>query len=276
MGSVRFQQLLAPAYTSGCLQAPSGVVGVTYRDFNLLHSPFWSGSLCLFGFCSRSLQCLVSALTQAGGGGLLFGSLVPSRCGEGRHCFPRLRCSGSRLLCMEPAVPALGCSTKVRTRLHLRFVPSPSERLRQPGADGRALPGCTAPSPLRGPSPSPRPSGSGSQELTGALSPGAPRLLPSAAPAPVPARAGRVRAPCVSPRPSRRMSTIQNLRRSLIGDWRPVCSAVGAAVLGPSPPLSPPPASCLRRGWAGPQPASSSGLARSLCSANGRQCVPAG
>ena len=84
------------------------------------------------------------------------------------------------------------------------------------------------------------------RSLTGALSPRAARLLPSAAPAPVPARAGRVPAPGVSQRPSRRMSTIQNLRRSLIRDWRPVCSAAGAAVLGaePAPFPSPlPPAS---------------------------------
>ena len=43
------------------------------------------------------------------------------------------------------------------------------------------------------------------------------------------------------------MSTIQTLRRSLIRDWRPVCSAVGDAVLGaePAPFPSPlPPASC--------------------------------
>ena len=56
--------------------------------------------------------------------------------------------------------------------------------------------------------------------------------------------------PCVSPRPSRWMSTTQNLR-SLIRNWRPVCSAVGDAVLAtePAPFLSPlPPAS----GGAGP------------------------
>ena len=47
--------------------------------------PFWSGFLCLFGFCSPSLRCLISALTQAGGGGLLFrfASSVQSCCGEG-------------------------------------------------------------------------------------------------------------------------------------------------------------------------------------------------
>ena len=31
------RQLLVPAYTSRYLQAPTGVVGVNYRDFNLLH-----------------------------------------------------------------------------------------------------------------------------------------------------------------------------------------------------------------------------------------------
>ena len=77
--------------------------------------------------------------------------------------------------------------------------------------------------------------------MTGALSLGAARLLPSASPAPVPAHAGRVPAPCVSPRPSWRMSTIQNLRRSLIRNWRPVCSAVGAAVLGAEPAPFPSP-----------------------------------
>ena len=72
------------------------------------------------------------------------------------------------------------------------------------------------------------------------------RPLPSASPAPVPARASRLPVPCVSPRPSQQMSTIQNLRRSLIRNWRPVCSEVGDAVLGaqPAPFPSPlPPAS---------------------------------
>ena len=92
------------------------------------------------------------------------------------------------------------------------------------------------------------------RSLTGALSPGAARLLPSAVPAPVPVRAGRVPVPCVSTRPSRRMSTIQNLRKSLVRNWGPVCSAVGDAVLGAEPAPFPYPL----RGWASPQPASSS------------------
>ena len=39
------------------------------------------------------------------------------------------------------------------------------------------------------------------------------------------------------------MSTIQNLRKSLVRNWRPVCSLVGVPSLGPRLPLSPPP--CL-------------------------------
>ena len=44
------------------------------------------------------------------------------------------------------------------------------------------------------------------------------------------------------------------------------CGPWGRACPFPLPPAS-------WRGWAGPQPASSSGLAQSLCSVNGRQCV---
>ena len=84
-------------------------------------------------FC-KSLQCLISALTQVGGGGLLFrfpcsvvlwgGRGTANKyhwrvwrvltvfwphwvCPRSRHmCFPRLHCSGSRLLNKEQA---LGC-----------------------------------------------------------------------------------------------------------------------------------------------------------------------
>ena len=64
-----------------------------------------------------------------------------------------------------------------------------------------------------------------------------PLCVPS--PSPCPCRSG-ASAPCVSPRPSQQMSTVQNLRKSLVRNWRPVCSVVGAAVLRPSLPLSPP------------------------------------
>ena len=95
----------------------------------------------------------------------------------------------------------------------------------------------------------PDPSNSGSQELDGHTLPRC--SAPSPLRIPIPARAVRVPSPCVSPRPSRRVLTIQNLRRSLIRNRRPVCSAVGDAVLGaePAPVPSPlPPAS----GGAGP------------------------
>ena len=156
----------------------------------------------------------------------MFRLLVLSPCGEGRALLSRLRCSGSRLLYMARA---LRCA---------RFQPSgvPQKRGTKSCACFLSLP---------------RRSSSGSQELHRRTFPGAARLLPSASPAPVPAHAGRVPAPCVSPRPSRGMSTIQNLRRSLIRNWRPVCSAVGAAALGAQPapfPSSLPPVS----GRAGP------------------------
>ena len=85
--------------------------------------------------------------------------------------------------------------------------------------DWRTLPGCSAPSPLRGPSLS--------------------------------FRARRLGSPCVcsgelvSSRdpPGRYLSTIQNLRKSLVRNWKPVCSVVGDAVSRRSLPLSPPP--CL-------------------------------
>ena len=59
------------------------------------------------------------------------------------------------------------------------------------------------------------------------------------------------------------MSPIQNLRRSLIRNWRPICSVIGDAVLGAEPPLSPPP--CLlppASGGAGPVHSSSVDLLR--------------
>ena len=114
-----------------------------------------------------SLQCLISALTQAGGGGLLFGLLVPSRCGEGLALFSPLRCSGSRLFYMERA---LRCprfqpwvfhkSAEQKAEPAFRAFPRPSGSGSQE-LDGHTLPGSGAPSPLWVPSPSPRPHWSG-------------------------------------------------------------------------------------------------------------------
>ena len=107
-----------------------------------------------------SLQCLISILTQAGGGGLLFRSLTPSRCEEGLALLSPLCCSGSRLLCMERALRCArfqpsGAPQKRRTKSCACVFCLP----RQSGSgsqklDGRTLPGCGAASPFRGPSPS--------------------------------------------------------------------------------------------------------------------------
>ena len=105
--------------------------------------------------------------------------------------------------------------------------------------DEHTLPGCRAPYPLRGPS----------------LFPGA--LVGCAL--------------CLFweadfwLQPSQWMLTIQNLRKSLVRDWKPVCTLVGDAISGakfapfwlwlaPASTLSP----AFGRGWASPQPASSS------------------
>ena len=147
----------------------------------------------------QSLQCLISALTQAVEVVSHSGSLVQSCCGEGGPCRQIPLCVGKRspgsshtgfalahgcvfspstLLRLPDAlygagpelhaVPVFGSSTKARTRLRLRFVPSPAEQLRQAAGS-----------------------------LTGSLSPGAAHLLPSKAPASVSPCASRVRAPCV-------------------------------------------------------------------------------
>ena len=137
-----------------------------------------SASVC------RSLQCLISALRQVGGGGLLFrfawccgegGALqtnVTGMCGEHwqcsghtgfapacRVCFPHLHCSGSRLLSRERALscmhfPGLRRSDSGFWVLH-------QDRL------SWACVLCF-----------PHPSSSGSQELDGCALPGAVRLIP--------------------------------------------------------------------------------------------------
>ena len=118
--------------------------------------PFWSDSLCLFGFCLPSLRCLISFLTQAGGGDLLFrfSSSVQSCCGEGGALQTDILCVGSThsvlatlglprtgVSVLSPstllrlpaalygagpavrAVPVFGSSTKAGIRLRLHFVP---------------------------------------------------------------------------------------------------------------------------------------------------------
>ena len=70
-----FRQFLVPAYTSSQgLQAPSNVVGPNYRILIYCTCHFQSGSICfiLASSVCKSLQCLISALTQGGEGGHLF------------------------------------------------------------------------------------------------------------------------------------------------------------------------------------------------------------
>ena len=148
----------------------------------------------------RSLQCLISALTQGGGDGLLFRFTysVMLRGGRGatdkyhwcvwgalavfrphwRVCFPRLHCSGSRLLSRERALscvhsPDLSHSGSGSWVLHR-------------GADSVGPVFCAFPVGAA----------QATRSLTSALSPGAVHLIPSMVPASVSlCRSG---VPCVS------------------------------------------------------------------------------
>ena len=166
MGSVQFQ--IAPCsnlYTSQYLKAPSGVVSVIYRDLSVAPVPSEAVPFVYLASVCRSLQCLISTLTQASGGGLLlrFACSVVRRGGRGTAdkchwrvwgalavfrphwaCPSRVCASPSTLLRLQAAlqgagpawraVPVFRYSTKAQTRLGLRFVPSPPEQLRPPGA----------------------------------------------------------------------------------------------------------------------------------------------
>ena len=101
--------------------------------------PFWSGSLCLFGFCLPvssvpnfrpdaggrrcSLIQVARSIALRGGAGAAFPSTLLTLPAALYGACPALG-----------AVPALRCSTKARTRLSLRFVPSLPEGLKQAGA----------------------------------------------------------------------------------------------------------------------------------------------
>ena len=103
------------------------------------------------------------------------------------------------------------------------------------------------------------------RSLTSALSPGAVHLLPSTVPASVSVRTSRVRAACVCSwelasscdppggcRPSRISGNLWLENGGLLQFGR------GCHLCGRVCPFPLPPASCLRWGWAGPPPASSS------------------
>ena len=136
-----------------------------------------------------------------------------------RVCFPRLHCSGSRLLYRERALnfmhfPGLSRSGSGSGVLH-----------KGAGSVGPAF--CAFPGR----------SSSGIQELEECT------LFRCSATSPLPVQPQFLGAPgavCLVTllgadlwlRPSQWMSTIQNLRKSLVRNWKPVCSFVGDAVSG--------------------------------------------
>ena len=142
----------------------------------------------------RSLQCLLSTLTQVGGDGLLFrlvcsvvlcggrgtadkchwrvwGALTVFQphwvCPHSQHvCFLHLHCSGSRLLSRERALRCVDFPGLSRSHSGFRVLHKSTDSVgpafcASPGwsssgsqeLDKRTLPGCRAPSPLRGPGP---------------------------------------------------------------------------------------------------------------------------
>ena len=106
----------------------------------------------------RSLQCLLSTLTQAGGGGLLFrfASSVTLRGGRGT-AFPVYAAQAPSCSIWSMPCAARSSSPRVFHKsadlaapVSCAF-PGPSS-LGSQELDGRTLPGCGAPSPLRCPS----------------------------------------------------------------------------------------------------------------------------
>ena len=140
-----FRELLFPAYTSRYLQAPSGVVGVTFRDFNPLHRSFLK-RFPLFIWLLFALSSVSNFHPDTGGRrwSLIqvrqFSSVLPR---GGRGAADRHRCVWGALAVCRPG----------------------SQQFWRP------LPGCGAPFLSAA-------SGPGSQAFVRALSPGAVRLFP--------------------------------------------------------------------------------------------------
>ena len=186
--------------------------------------PFWSGSLCLFGFCLPSLRCLISALTQAGGGDLLlrFASSVQSCCGEGRALQTDIAVCGEHSPCSG----------------HTGFAPLTGVC---------AFPVCTAQAPgcsiwswpcVACGSSSPQKRGFGCACVL---------CLPWPARGLALSLRGRLAFSLHGPSARRRsgLRESSDRTRGLFAGWE------GVASLGLSLPLSPAPAPYLQRGWAG-------------------------
>ena len=185
-----------------------------------------------------SFWCLISALTQAGGGDLLlrFASSIQSCCGEGGALQADVAVCGEHSPCSGQAACSFGGLSPGAARL---FPPRQVARVAR-GLHAFSL-GAGVPFPSAA-------SGPGSQRL-GALSTGTPRLFP--------------------PRPQRAPPVgSQEVFRQEPG---PVCREGGVASLGLSLPLSPPPCLLPPVGMG----RLFSGVSQSLCFANRRRCVPA-
>ena len=136
-----------------------------------------------------------------------------------------LHCLGSRLLCWELSEAGPGLYALPRSKL-LRFRYSGSPQRHRLGWACILCPSLV-------------PAAQATMCLANTLSPGAVHLITSlVAAARFPGRARLQCAMCffwgadLWLRPSWRMSTVQNLRKSLVRNWKPVCSLVGDALSG--------------------------------------------
>ena len=196
MGSVQFQ--IAPRSSLHfSMSVGSFWCSWCYLRFNMLHRSLLK-RFPLFGFGLPSPQGLISALTQAGGGGLSFrfASSVLLQGGRGaadRHCCvwgaltvlrPHWVCPRSRV-CALPIYAAQAPSCSIWSVPCIAY--GSSFRVLHESVDSVAPAFCVFPAGAA----------QAARGLRGALSPGVARPLPSAAPASVSAGASRVRAPCV-------------------------------------------------------------------------------
>ena len=134
-----FRQLLAPAYTSQYLLAPSGVVGVIYRDFNLLHRSLLKW-FPLFIWVLFAVSSVPNFRPDTGGRRWTHSACQFLRAAGREGCyFPHLCCSGSWLLYMEHALCCMlfqfsGIPQKRGLSCACFLCLPRPEQLRQPGA----------------------------------------------------------------------------------------------------------------------------------------------
>ena len=189
------------------------------------------------------VSCSGSLVQSCRGEGGALQTNVTGLCGEDLQCSDHTVCPRSRhvlspstLLRLQAALQGAGPELRALPRLKpLRFRVSVIPQTRGLGwacADSVGPAFCAFPARAA----------QATRSFPGALSLGAAHLPVRTS---VSGRAGPVRLCLYAAAglwlpPSRRTATIQNLRRSLVRNWEPVCSLVGVPSLGPSWPLSPP------------------------------------